>query len=107
MCKKVYVAYLSAHKKEQEVDLISLVIHLDDDEGQRFVSEILQKKINKEKAEEQLENTIQKMLDRNWMLERENVKNKILGGDCSDEEALTLAKKFDELRKSPPILKKS
>ena len=65
-----------------------------------------EKKVNKEKAEEQLIETIKKILDRNWMLKREAVKQKIQAGNCSDDEAILLAKEFDTLRKEPPQLKR-
>ena len=44
---------------------------------------------------------MQKILDRNWMLKREEIKTRIHSGQCSDEEALELAKQFEEIRRTP------
>ncbi len=66
------------------------------------MSDLLQKKVNKERAESQLVETIQKILDRNWMEKREEIKIRIQSGQCSDEEVLNLVKQFDDLKRNPP-----
>ena len=62
----------------------------------------MQKKVNKERAEQQLVETIQRILDRNWMEKRETIKIRIHSGMCSDEEAHEMAKQFDDLKRNPP-----
>ncbi len=105
VCQKIFTVYRENEEKGRSCDLLSLAIDLDDAEGQLVLSDLLQKKINKERAEQQMKETIQKILDRNWMEKREEIKRKIQSGQCSDEEALELVKQFDALKRSPPFLK--
>jgi DNA primase len=96
-CRRLFSLYL-----EQPRDLFSLAIDMDEAEGQALLSEIMEKKINLQKAEEGIILTVRKILLREWMAEREAIKMKIHRGDCSDEEVLELAKQFDLLKKQPP-----
>lgn len=78
-------------------DLMSLAMEFP--EGQQIIAEISHKKINKGRAEQNVKETLQKMIDRNWMMQREEIKIRIQSGQCSDEEATELAKKFDALKR--------
>jgi len=102
ICKKLYLAILEAYQKHESMDVISLILKIDDPDGQQVVSELLQKKINKEKAEAFFLETLQKILTRNWMSACENIKMKIQSGQCSDDDALEMVKEYNELRKNPP-----
>lgn len=102
VCRKLYEAYLDSYQAGSPCDLLELAIRMDDSEGQALLSEVLQKKVNVERAEEHFHETIKKILDRNWMEVREEVKSKILSAQCSDEEAVELTKRFDELRRNQP-----
>ena len=106
-CRKLYEAYLDCVATNKSVDLLSLAIRLEDSEGQALISEMHHKKINLDRAEEHLKETIQKILDRNWMEAREEVKARIQSAQCSEEEVFELVKKFDELKRSPPKVVKS
>jgi DNA primase len=106
ICRKLYEAYLASYEEKQSYDLIDLTIRMDDADGQYLITEILQKKVNQERAEEHFIQSMQKILDRNWMEAREEIKSKIQSANCSDDEADELIKKFDELRRnSPQIIK--
>jgi DNA primase len=105
ICQKIYKTYKENYEGQRSYDLLSLAIDLDDAEGQLVMSDLLQKKVNKERAEAQLIETIKKMLDRNWMYQREEIKIRIQSGQCSDDEALELVKKFDDLKRNPPQVK--
>lgn len=105
LCQRILRVYLENWENQHSCDLLSLAIDLDDAEGQFVMSDILQKKVNKERAEAQLIETIKKILDRNWMQKREEIKMKIQSGQCSDEEATELAKEFDSLKRNPPVVK--
>ena len=73
-----------------------------------FISEILEKKVDKMKAQEHFMLSLQRLLDRNWMLKLEELKNLIQSAQCSDEEALNLIKQFNELRSlKPKVLEKN
>lgn len=101
-CKRLYEAYLNTYEEKKASDLIELAIHMEDEEGQELISEILQRKVNRERAEEHYRDSIQKILDRNWMEASETIRAKIQSAQCTDEEVLGLAKKFDEFKKNPP-----
>lgn len=102
VCRKLYYAYLDCYENQRSCDLLSLAISLDDMDGQQLIAELMQKKVNKERGEAHFLETIQKILDRNWMETREEIKVRIQSGQCSDEEVLDLIKKFDDLKRSPP-----
>jgi DNA primase len=102
VCKKLYEAYLSTYEEGKVCDKLELAIRMEDEEGQELISEIHQKKINLEKAEDHYRDSIQKILDRNWMEASEAIRAKIQSAQCSDEEVLELVKKFDELKRNTP-----
>ena len=88
-----------------EADLLSLASNLNSTEEQLLFSQIVQKKINPEKAEEGILETATKMLQHYWMEEREKIKIQIQSGRCSEDKVLELAKQFDVLKGAPPIIK--
>ncbi|MCC5831903.1 MAG: DNA primase [Chlamydiales bacterium] len=87
--------------EKRTVDLLSLAADLEDPE---IIDEILKKKVNRERAEGQFLETVQKILDRKWMQTREEIKREIHSGKYSEEEVLALAKRFDELRRETCII---
>lgn len=100
-CLRLFLLYLDTYQKEA-CDLLTLAIHSEHPEDQDFFAEIMQKKINLQKPEAGVEETIEKILQRHWMEQRELIKIKIHSGVSSDEEVLELVKRFDEIRKCPP-----
>lgn len=104
LCRRIYEMYL-AHYSQKPCNLLSLMIYLEDAESQQFITELEQKKVNRERAEQHCVEAVQKILDRNWMESREEIKRKIQSGECSDEEASNLLKHFDEIKKHPPKIK--
>lgn len=104
LCKTILRNYFENYTPNQPADTVSLVINANEPEGQAFLEQLLQKKINREKAEQQLAETLKKILDRNWIQKCEGVKMKIQGGDLSDEEAMELLKIFNDMKRSPPVL---
>lgn len=101
-CKILYDAILTIHEHQKKWDLFDLIATLDEEGPQQLVRELLQKKINRDRADEQLLAGIQKLLDRNWMEKREAIKIKIQSGESTDDEVWELVKIFDELKKNPP-----
>lgn len=67
-----------------------------------LLNEIMQRKINLQKAEEGFKETVRKILVRHWMEERESIRSQLQGGSLTDEEALGLARQFDEIKKKVP-----
>jgi DNA primase len=102
--RKLYEQAIQAFKNHQACDLLKLAIDLDLPQQQAFLDEIYQKKVNRDKAMEGFLETVQRILDRYWMQQREEIKLKIYSGKCSEEEVLALAKQFDEIKRNRPQL---
>lgn len=101
-CLKLYTLYLQSIEEGKESDLMTLGSRLETEEEQKLFSELMKKKINGKKAVETMTETIQRILNRQWMEARESIRLKIQSGTCSDIELLELAKAFDEMKKQPP-----
>jgi DNA primase len=100
--RSLFEKYLAAAKENRPRDLLTLAIDLEQAEQQLFMAEILQKRVNREKAIPNFVETIQRILERHWMHQREEIKLKIYSGTCSEEEVLELARRFDQLKKERP-----
>lgn len=107
VCRQFLQAYLECHTANGKCDLISLAIHAENVEVQQLASELMHKKVKIERANVHFEETIQKILNRNWMKARETIRMRIQSGQCSDEELMMQTKKFDELKRSPPAVRVS
>lgn len=105
ICKEFYEACISCYEETNACDLLALTVRMEDSESQVFLSEILKKKVNLERAEEHYQESIQKILDRNWMGAREEIKAKIQSAQCSEEEVSELVKRFDDLKRNSPKVK--
>ncbi len=101
-CRNIYQTLMNAYTNEEPKELLSLVIDLNQGNEQDVISEILEKKVNKDKAEEYFISSLQEILNRDWMQRRDNVRVKLQSGNLSDEEAIELAKEFESLIKIPP-----
>lgn len=101
-CSHIYRAYLSCCEKNENLDLLNLAIALDDDQRECFIQQILNQRTLPDNIEVQFMSACQKLLERNWMDEREKLKQKIQSGALSDEEAIEMAKAFDVLKKNVP-----
>jgi DNA primase len=101
--RNLYEKYLVAAKENKPRDLLSLAIDLEQAEQQLFLAEILQKRVNRERSTICFLETVQRLLERHWMHQREEIKLKIFSGTCSEEEVLELARRFDEIKKARPI----
>lgn len=100
ICRQFYELYLSG-----TCDPISLLAELDEGYGQELLDELMQKRVNRERGEEQFKIALLQILKRNWMHLLEEIKIKIQSGNSAEEEALQLAKQFAELRSNPPVIK--
>ncbi len=87
---------------EKPRDLFALGTVFDRPEEQTLLSDIVQKKVNLQKAEEGMIETVRKILQRDWMEQREAIKLQLHTGKLGDEEALELARQFDALKKQTP-----
>jgi DNA primase len=99
---RLYAEFLQAFEERRPCDLLTLGACLESEEDQKLLSEIMQRKINLLKAEEGFKETVRKILIRQWMDQREDIRTKLQSGALSDEEALDLARQFDEIKKCIP-----
>lgn len=98
LCRHVYGLYQQAALENKTVDLFE-ISQVDDGLGQKLLEELSLKKIPTEKWETLFSEVLQRLLDRNWMAEREAIRIQIQSGIHSDEEALELAKKFEMVKR--------
>jgi DNA primase len=101
-CKTLYMKYQETQRKNEPINHLNLMISLEDKEAELLLGKLFHKKIPEEKALTLFPETLQKILDRNFLEKREALKVKIQTGDCSDDEALDLIKQFDALKKTHP-----
>lgn len=99
---RMYSEFLQALEENRSCDLLGLGSCLESEDDQKLLSEIMQRKINLAKAEEGFKETVRKILIRQWMNEREAIRAKLQSGALSDEEALDLARQFDQIKKCIP-----
>lgn len=104
VAKRLYTLFVETYNAGEPTDLLSLATKLDNPEDQLYLTEMTQKKVNLEKLEEGLSQTVQKILERHWFEQREQIRLAIQSGVHSDDEVLELAKQFDALKKLPPEL---
>lgn len=90
VCREVFAALLNK-------DLATV-----SPDGQRLLDELSKRPVPDDKAKQHFTETLQKLLDRNWLREREEIKIKIQNQEDSEEAILELVKQFDRLNKSPP-----
>ena len=102
VCQRLYAIFMESYEKGNSTDLLSCAAGLEGEDEGEIVLDIMGRKIQLEKAEESLLNTIKRILQRNWMEEREMIKQKIHSGKLEEEEALELAKQFDALKRQVP-----
>ena len=102
LCRKLFEIYFQFVLEEKPCDLLSIGIQLEDGEEGAFLSELFQKKVNLQRVEEGVNESIQKLLTRKWMEKREGIKAKIHEGSLPDDALLELARAFDEMKKNPP-----
>jgi DNA primase len=101
---RLYEGFMKAHEEKRASDLLTIGASLEKEDEQRLLSEIMQRKINIQKAQEGCEETIRKILIRSWMQEREAIRIKLHSTYLTDDEALELAKQFDALKSQIPEL---
>ncbi len=101
-CFRLFSKFLKMYEEDQPKDLLSFTVGLENTEDQLFLSEILQKRVNRDRAEECFLETVKQILERRWMERREEIKEQIYSGKSSESELMDLAKEFDKLKKERP-----
>ncbi len=103
-CRRLFVWIMEEYEKGNSVDLLSAASDMCNVDDQLLLSEMIQKKVNKERALLGVQNTIEQLLKKHWLQEREKIQLEIQRGGCSQERVMELAKAFDTLKKNPPML---
>ncbi len=94
-CRQIFDAYMTGNVR----DLLGLAAKVG---SEQVISDILERKLNPDRARDQFPEAIRKLLERNWMDQREAIRHNIQSGAYDDEQILELVKQFDELKSSPP-----
>ncbi|MDX8431299.1 MAG: hypothetical protein SNF33_05810 [Candidatus Algichlamydia australiensis] len=71
-------------------------------EDQLLLSDLLHKRINRERAKEGMIKTVEELLKRSWMQRRESLRYQMQRTGLTDERLFELAKEFDALKSHPP-----
>ncbi len=98
-CKQLFQAYMQALEEGKQRDWLSIAGYLEGEDVNTLLSQMMQKKVNLQKAEEGAIETVRKLLERNWMDAREKIQQQIQAPGISDEEVLILTKEFGALQK--------
>ncbi len=104
-CAELYSWMSNELKKENKLDWLDMMMELQKRHLDDLFVEITSKKLSEDRLEEASKEVVSKILIRNWMMKREEIKNKIQSGRFGEEETLLLARQFDELKLNPPALK--
>lgn len=102
-CKLLYQKILLVGQSQENWDTLALAAEVGDHDAQALLDELLRKKINREKALEHVEETVKKLLERNWMHQRESIRLKLESGTCSEEEEMQLLQEFIALKRPEAI----
>lgn len=102
-CARLFEVY-SSLKAEEKVSLMSIATHLERQDEQELLNEILEKKVNIQRAEEGVFLTIKQILSRNWMEKRGDIQSEIQKKEVLGEDPLSLIKELDSLNKRPPVV---
>ncbi|MFN0064614.1 MAG: DNA primase [Chlamydiales bacterium] len=91
-CRSLFKNYL----KIENPDLLSFA---GEEEAEKCLEEITRKRVHFERAEANFLETVQKMVDREWLARRESIKREMMSGNKEDREVMELAKEFDAIRR--------
>lgn len=87
---------------EGPLDLFTLGAQIEES----VIEAVLAKRINRDRALEGLTDALQRLLDRNWLLEREKLRMQIQSGQIPEEELMLLLKRFEALKRVRPEVKR-
>ena len=102
VAKNLYPIILEFLEQEKPIDIIGLVQESDSDETQSFLSEIVARKVNREKAIECFTLTIQRIKERNWMQACDAIQEKIQKASGDEDKLMQYVKEFDAIKKQKP-----
>ena len=92
LCKMIY-------GRGEKIDMLHLGMALNEQQI-HFLDQVKSKRMNISKAREGITFLCQKLIDREWQRKAEDIKNKMNQDGLSEKEIFTLAKEFDEIKKT-------
>lgn len=106
VAKKLYDRVLQMLQESGRVDMTALVNECNDEAVEQLIQEILEKKVNRDKVELHLIETLKRIKERNWMRERDRVAAKLQDKSLSEEEQMRYLAEFSALKKAAPCIHK-
>lgn len=100
-CSKLFSTYQEL-SKDAPIELLTFMTHLETEAEQDLLQELLKRKLNIQRAEEGVTETVRQILLRRWMDQKEQILSQIR--TAPTEEALILSKQFDQINKQTPIV---
>lgn len=100
--KRLFQLFSQRLEKGDAFDLLCTNEVIASPEDEKFLQEILARKVNVEKAKAGVIKTIEELLKRRWMEEKELIRVKLTQEALSEEEAKKLVLAFAQLNKRPP-----
>ncbi len=86
------------------VDLLSVASRISGPEALELLSGILDKKVNEQRLEVGLKESVLKILERNWQLRCEEIRVKIQSLSHDHDQVMALAKEYADLSKKRPVV---
>lgn len=99
---ELYTLFLEQLEREGQIDLLGVYTLVSVPELSHLLEQLRGKKLHKEKAHDQIKETIVKLKQKKLFDEREIVRKRILSGEVTEEESLLLAQLFDQLKNLIP-----
>ncbi|MGL4348722.1 MAG: DNA primase [Chlamydiales bacterium] len=104
ICRKFFVFFFNQKIPLQTCDILALSIQMNDEEMQNFFNELMLKTTPLHKAKEGVHAAIEKILVRNWMIEKQKIKYKIDSNPPGNKLSI-LTQQFASLIKNRPRVK--
>lgn len=100
--REIFKCYMALAEAGEERDLMALAIRFGEGNAQETLAQILKRRVNKDRVESLYCEALQRLLERNWMFKREQIRHQIQGGTLADDQVMALIREFDVLKEKRP-----
>ncbi|MCB1119599.1 MAG: DNA primase [Chlamydiia bacterium] len=104
LCQRLYNTLQQHIIQDQPTDFLSLMVEEEDPELQQLINDLFSRQVHTDKVDTYLPQSLLKILERNWMEEREKLRQQIQDDSLPEAEATALAATFTTLLQNPPKL---
>lgn len=104
ICRKFFSFFFNQKNNLPTCDILALSIQMNDEEMQNFFNDLMRKPMPLHRAKESVYAAIEKILIRNWMIEKQKIKYKI-DSNPEKNKLSKLTQQFASLLKNPPRVK--